>query len=284
MRNVLITGASSGIGRECALRLARMGLTVFAGVRCPSEGERLHREGGGRVHPLRLDVTSAEDIAAAARHVAQATQGRGLDALVNNAGIAVACPLEFLPLDEFQRQLEVNVTGPFRVTRQFLPALRRARELGSPARIVMVSSGAAGRVVPMLGPYSASKSALEAMTHALRMELREAGIQVALVEPGNVRTPLWQKSLEAYDARFQSMPAWARTAYHGMYRQVRHLAVRSSRTGGSAASVARVICHAVTAPRARARYRLGRAHLLGPLLGLLPLALVDRLLFSWLDL
>src|SRR3954471_14417569 len=168
---VVITGASTGIGATCAAHLSSLGFRVFAGVRKPEDAERA-REAGHE--PLTIDVTDPESIRSAVEQVGDAP----LSGLVNNAGIAVAGPLEFIPIDEFRRQLDVNVVGQVAVTQAFLPALRRSR-----GRVVFVGSIAGRSALPFLGAYAASKFAVEAVTDALRVELRPWGIDVAVVEP-----------------------------------------------------------------------------------------------------
>ncbi|HOY82414.1 MAG TPA: SDR family NAD(P)-dependent oxidoreductase, partial [Rhodoglobus sp.] len=173
---VLVTGASTGIGRATALALDARGITVFAGVRKPADGDALVAA-GQHIVPLILDVTVAEQIAAAARSIAES--GIPLVGLVNNAGIAAAAPLEFIAVDDFRHQLEVNVVGQLAVTQSVLPLLRASK-----GRIVNITSIGGLISGPMLGPYHASKFALEAMTDTLRIELAPWGIGVAAIEPG----------------------------------------------------------------------------------------------------
>src|SRR5262245_27461228 len=166
MKTILVSGASKGIGEACALQLAGQGHLVFAGVRKQQDADRLQSRGGERIVPLTLDVTSETDIRAAAVEMENRLEGRGLAGVVNNAGIAIACPLEFLPIAELRRQLEVNVVGQLAVTQAMLPLLRRAT-----GRIVNIGSIAGRSALPMTGAYSASKYALEALTDSLRVEL-----------------------------------------------------------------------------------------------------------------
>jgi len=285
MPSALITGASTGIGRATALRLARGGWTVLAGVRDPAAGERLQqelsegsagRDGGGRLVPLTLDVTDAEQISAAARRVeGEAAEGSappqgGLDALVNNAGIAVGGPLELVPLPELRRQLEVNVVGQVAVMQAVLPALRRSR-----GRIVFLSSVGGRVATPFLGPYQASKHALEAFGDALRLELRTSQVRVALIEPGSVATPMWDKGRGDVD-RLSIPPE-----LHGQYGHVRAAVGKAiedtSRRGVPPEQVAQTIEQALTARRMKARYVVGRdARAIVLLHGLLPDLLFDR--------
>src|SRR3972149_6942761 len=185
---VVVTGASTGIGRACVQRLDTMGFRVFGGVRREVDGESLKSETSDRVTPILIDVTDSVSIASAAEVVAAAVGEAGLAGLVNNAGIPVPGPLEFLPLEDIRRQLEVNVIDQIAVTQAFLPLLRKGR-----GRIVNVGSIAGKFATPFLGPYTASKHAMEGLSDALRQELRPWGIHVALVEPGSIATPIWQK-------------------------------------------------------------------------------------------
>ena len=191
---VVITGASTGIGAASAVELARRGFSVFAGVRKRCDGERLKAQ-SPHIVPLLLDVTDAGQIAAAAETVGRAVGDAGLAGLVNNAGIVVAGPLEILPLDQLRLQLEVNVVGQIAVTQAFLPLLRKAR-----GRIVNMGSFNGRIASPYLAPYAASKHALEALSDAMRLELRAWGIRVSVIEPGATTTPIWDKSLAAADA------------------------------------------------------------------------------------
>ncbi len=245
VRTVLVTGASSGIGEACVLRLSRAGWHVFAGVRRQEDADRL---AGERVEPVLLDVTDGDAIAAAAERLGE----RGLAGLVNNAGIAVPAPLEFLPLDELRKQLEVNVVGQVAVTRAFLPHLRRAR-----GRIVNVGSIAGRSSLPFLGAYGASKHALEAVTDALRVELRPFGIEVAIVEPGTIATPIWRKGAEAFQ-RIAAESEAMTELYGARLAAFRQAAAAAGRSGEPPDEVAKVVEHALTARRPKTRYVVGR--------------------------
>ena len=227
-QTALVTGASSGIGRACAIRLARSGWRVLAGVRrdgtAPEETEEFLLDVADPP-PLELDR---------------------LDALVNNAGIAVAGPLEFLPADELRRQLEVNVVGQLRVTQLALPALRAAR-----GRIVNVGSISGRSALPFLGAYAMSKFALEAMTDALRVELGPWGLSVSIVEPGTIKTPMWTR--ERPDP-----PPDAMVLYGDRLAAFRRFALRRSENGAPAEAVAAVVEEALISPRPKPRYLVGR--------------------------
>ncbi len=181
-------------------------------------------------YPIFLDVTDEDSIASAAKVVEQAVGDTGLDGLVNNAGIAVAGRLEFLPIGELRRQLEVNVIGQIAVTQAFLPLLRKSR-----GRIVNVGSISSKIATPLLGPYSAFKFALDALTSALRMELKPSGIHVAIVNPATVATPIWRKSLDAGDRLAGSLPPETFERYGPIIpalRKTTKLRRKRSATGG----------------------------------------------------
>jgi NAD(P)-dependent dehydrogenase (short-subunit alcohol dehydrogenase family) len=249
---VVITGASTGIGRATARYLAERGFHVFAGVRRDQDAEVLRQEGAGRVTPLRLDVTDRGSIESATREAEAALAGEGLQGLVNNAGIGIGAPLEFVELDELRRQLEVNVIGPVAVTQAFLPLLRVRR-----GRIVNVGS-IGGRIAqPMLGPYNASKFALEALSDSLRMELAVWGIHVSLVEPGAIATAIWEKT-DAYAERMiPTLGPRARELYGAAIGAVLDTARTLSKHAIAPEAVSRAICHALTARTPRTRYLVG---------------------------
>jgi NAD(P)-dependent dehydrogenase (short-subunit alcohol dehydrogenase family) len=187
MKNVLVTGTSTGIGHSTALELARRGWRVFAGVRKEADGEALKREAEGEVHTVLLDVADEASIDSAAAFLAEQTGGE-LHGLVNNAGVYLGGPLELMRPDEIRKTLDVNVTGLLLLTRACLPLLRAAQ-----GRIVNISSISGLIAMPGVSVYAASKHAVEAVTDALRVELQPFGIKVIAVEPGGVKTPIWDK-------------------------------------------------------------------------------------------
>jgi NAD(P)-dependent dehydrogenase (short-subunit alcohol dehydrogenase family) len=271
MSVALITGASTGIGRATALRLAASGWTVLAGVRDEAAGEALLSAAGanGRLQPLTLDVTDAGHVAAAAEFVASVADGR-LDALVNNAGIGVGGPLEMLPLDELRLQFEVNVHGQVAVTQALLPALRRAR-----GRVVFISSIGGRVALAYNAPYAASKHAIEAIGDALRVELASSGVQVALVEPGSVATPIWDKGSAV--ARQVQVPDELAEHYGHVPAAMEKVLEDTGRRGIPPEQVASVIEGALRAPRMRTRYLVGRdARAMLALRRLLPDRVFDR--------
>lgn len=254
MPTALITGASTGIGRASALRLAGAGWTVLAGVRDPAAGESLTAEAvAGKLIPLTLDVTDAQQIAEAAARVEEETArtGGGLDALVNNAGIGVGGPLELVSGEDLRRQFDVNVFAQIAVTQALLPALRRAH-----GRIVFVSS-IGGRVsMAFTAPYAASKHAIEAFGDALRVELRSSHVQVALIEPGSVATPIWDKS--RVESERVSVPPELRQQYGHVPAAMDKVLADTARRGVPPEQVAATIERALTSGRMKARYVVGR--------------------------
>jgi NAD(P)-dependent dehydrogenase (short-subunit alcohol dehydrogenase family) len=263
---VLLSGASSGIGRACAGRLGGAGWRVLAGARKDEDLELLGGLPG--VEPLRLDVRAEGDVAAAAE-----AAGEQLDALVNNAGVAVTGPVEALPLDAWREQLEVNLLGQVAVTRAVLPAIVRAR-----GRIVNMSSIGGRSALPLFGPYAASKFALEAMTDSLRRELRGQGVTVVAVEPGAIATPIWVKGMAAADAQLAGMSEEQRRRYEGLIAAVRRQAERARDGGLDPAEVAAVVETALTVRRPRTRYVVGReARVQAVLARLLPDRAMDAL-------
>jgi NAD(P)-dependent dehydrogenase (short-subunit alcohol dehydrogenase family) len=254
----LITGASTGIGRATALRLARAGWTVLAGVREGAAGEQLAQEPGtdGRLIPLALEVTDPGQVAqAAARLQELAARGgspsAGLDALVNNAGIGVGGPLELVTAEDMRRQFEVNVLAQVAVTQAMLPALRRAH-----GRIVFVSSIGGRVATPFLAPYAASKHAIEAIADGLRIELASSRVQVALIEPGSVATPIWDKGRA--EAERATIPPELQAEYGHVPAAMDKILEQTARRGIPPDQVAEIIERALTARRMRARYLVGR--------------------------
>ena len=270
---IVITGASTGIGEACALLLNARGYRVFAGVRRDEDGAALRAKAPTRMTPVLLDVTDEASVAAAADVVRSTLGDGGLAGLVNNAGIAVAAPLEFIPLDALRQQLDVNVVGQVAVTQAFLPLLR----LGH-GRIVNISSVGGLVASPFFGPYSASKFALEALSDALRGELRPWGLHVALIEPGTIATPIWEKSLAAADRLIARLPPTAMEYYGKVIPAIRSQARTSGTSGVAPELVARVVLRALTARHPKARYLVGRGTRIIPIIAGLPDGVRDALL------
>ncbi|MGH2405998.1 MAG: SDR family oxidoreductase [bacterium] len=249
---VVVTGASTGIGRACALRLDRLGFQVFAGVRKDGDGKALKKKARGNLTPVRLDVTDDAAIVAAAETVGNAVGEEGLLGLVNNAGVAMPGPLEFLPLEDLRSQMEVNVIGQVAVTQAFLPLLRK----GS-GRIVNIGSIGGRMATPFLGAYSASKFAMEALTDSLRMELKPWGIHVSLIEPGDIDTPMWDKGQSAADVLLDKLPAHGRKLYDPAVGAMRQAAEKSAQGASPPSAVAKAVVHALTAEKPKTRYVVG---------------------------
>jgi NAD(P)-dependent dehydrogenase (short-subunit alcohol dehydrogenase family) len=263
---VLVTGASTGIGEATALHLKELGFDSVGAVRKQEDAERLRSRG---LRTVKLDVTDSGSIAAARADLGDAP----LAGLVNNAGIAVAGPLEFLPLDQLRHQLEINLVGQVAVTQQFLPSLRAGR-----GRIVNVSSIGGRVALPLVAAYNASKFALEAISDSLRRELRGQGVHVIVIEPGGVRTPIWRKGNELADELQEEMPAEAARLYGRLIEGLRRETVKiEQKSGIEPREVAEAIGRALTATRPRTRYLVGTdAKLRGPLAKFMPDRLMDR--------
>jgi NAD(P)-dependent dehydrogenase (short-subunit alcohol dehydrogenase family) len=251
MPSVLLTGASTGIGRATALRLDSSGWRVFAGVRRDADAEALRDAASERLTPLLLDVTDSGQIEAAARQVEGELGGAGLDGLLNNAGIGIPSPLEMVPVEDLRRQLEVNLVGQVAVTRALLPQLRAAR-----GRIVFISSIGGRIAFPTNGAYHAAKFGLEAVGDVFRQELRPWGISVSIVEPGAIATPIWESSEREADALVARDPAGAKL-YAKHIDGYRTMSRKLARRGIPPERVAATIEDALTSPRPRARYPIG---------------------------
>jgi NAD(P)-dependent dehydrogenase (short-subunit alcohol dehydrogenase family) len=257
MPTALITGASTGIGQATALRLAKAGWTVLAGVRDDDAVERLAAQApAGRVQPLILDVTDFQQIKEAAGRVSElgggpaSSPGR-LDALINNAGIGFGGPLELIHPDDLRKQFDVNVLGQISVTQALLPALRAAH-----GRIVFMSSVGGRVAMAFTAPYAASKHAIEAFGDALRVELATSNVQVALVEPGSVATPIWDKARETGDQL--TVPRELQKEYGHVPAAMDKTLQETAKRGVPAEQVAQTIERALTARRMKSRYVVGR--------------------------
>jgi NAD(P)-dependent dehydrogenase (short-subunit alcohol dehydrogenase family) len=272
---VVITGASTGIGEACALHLDKLGFRVFAGVRKRADGDALKQKSSDRLTPLPIDVTKAGTIASAAATVAAATEDAGIAGLVNNAGIAVAGPLEFLPVDEIRKEFEVNVFGLLAVTQAFLPLVRKGR-----GRIVNIGSIAGRSALPFAGAYASSKFALEGLTDALRVELMRWDIRVSIVEPGGIATPIWEKSRAKGADIARGLPPQARELYGWAFDAMRTVAEHAARTASPVEMVARAVAHALTAKRPKTRYLVGRDAERRALFQRLPDRLRDRIILN----
>lgn len=253
MKNVLITGASTGIGRATALHLDRLGWRVFAGVRKEVDGENLQQDASPKLHTLMLDVTNPNSIDSAIERVIEVVADSGLDALINNAGITVNGPMEFISMDELREQFEVNFFGVVATTQAALPLIRKAER----GRIVHIGSIGGRQAAPMLGPYSASKYAIEAIGEAQRRELQVWGIEVIVVEPGAIATPIWQKGQEAADVGIKGKSERELELYGPAFDALRAGATMMERRAVGPEAVAKVVEQALTSERPRPRYVVG---------------------------
>lgn len=281
---VLVTGASSGIGRACVERLAASGRRVFAATRDAAAVADLAARHAGRVIPVALDVTRADSIAAAAARVEEALGGATLSCLVGNAGVGYGGPVEFVPLAYFREQFEVNVFGQIAVIQAFLPLLRRHREAASAGtaagatRIAIVGSVQGRVVTPFLAPYTCSKFALEALAGTLRQELAPWDIDVALVEPGIVKTAIFARARTFLARLTAELPPEALRLYAHAVAPFERALERAPALGLEPDLVACAIEHALTAPRPRTRYVVGlRWRLVLLLAAILPDRIWDRL-------
>jgi NAD(P)-dependent dehydrogenase (short-subunit alcohol dehydrogenase family) len=265
---VVITGASTGIGEATATHLQELGFEVLAGVRRDEDAERLRERG---LTPLKLDVTDAAQIEAARAQVGDGP----LAGLVNNAGVGYGGPLEFLAIDDLRQQLEVNLIGQVAVTQAFLGGLRAGG-----GRIVNVSSIGGRVALPLVGPYNASKFALEGLSDSLRRELLRHGVDVILIEPGGVKTPIWSKSDDTVARLLEAAPPEMEQHYGPMIAGLRgEMEKIETKTGVEPRVVAETIGKALTASKPRTRYLVGRdAKLRGPLAKFVPDRLLDRLI------
>jgi NAD(P)-dependent dehydrogenase (short-subunit alcohol dehydrogenase family) len=273
-RSFVVSGASTGIGRACVDELVHNGFQVWATVRTDEDEAALSRDHPDTVTVLRLDLTDPASILAAGERVCAAGPVHGL---VNNAGVALPGPLEYLPVDVFRRQIEINLVGQLAVTQAVMPALRQAREQGETARIVMIGS-IGGRIAgPMLGPYHASKFGLVGLSDGLRAELAPFGIRVVLIEPGSIATPIWSRGATAADQLVEQLPTEGRDRYAAQIAGVRTSTAKSAARGLPPQRVARVVVTALTTRKPRPRYLIGPDAHAAALVARLPFALRYRL-------
>ena len=270
MKSVVVTGVSTGIGWGCAKVLAQAGFRVFGSVRRQEDAERLQREFGDALSPLLFDVTDEAAVAAAARTVEAALGDETLTGLVNNAGVAVPGPLTYLKTEDFRRQLEVNLVGPLIVTKAFAPLLGtdQARK-GALGRIVMISSIGGRSAAPFMGAYSASKFGLEGMSESLRRELMLFGIEVIVIAPGAVATPIWAKAKDL-DAQFAATP------YAPAMAKVKRYIMSAAERGLPPERVGEAVKIALTAPKPKVRITVAPKPIQNWLMGVLPKRFVDN--------
>ena len=254
MRTALITGTSTGIGEACAARLAENGWTVYAGVRHAEDGERLKGQHPGDIRPVMLDVTDREQMQAVLDAIQSDVGPRGLQGLVNNAGVGVGGPVEYVPEADWRWVFDVNFFAVVALTQAAIPMLRAGH-----GRIVHVGSIGGRVAAPGLAPYSASKHALEALSESMRHEFSRSGtpIKVALVEPGAVKTPMWEKADATADEIERSLDDVGRARYQWLVDDARGFIAEGRETGVPPSTVADAVEHALTADRPKARYLVG---------------------------
>lgn len=251
-RAVLVTGASSGIGRAAAIDLARRGFYVFAGVRREVDAESVRADAPRNLECVLLDVTQSESRARARAHIEQSLGDNGLYGLVNNAGISLPGPIECVELDVLRRQFEVNVFAVVAMIQAFTPAMRRAR-----GRIVNVSSMGGFISAPFQGAYCATKFALEALSDSLRHELRPFGIEVSLIQPGSIDTKIWAKGTEFARQIIEQLSPEAKALYGAAVSRSLRAACSGAARAVAPEVVADLIAHALTAKRPKTRYVAG---------------------------
>jgi NAD(P)-dependent dehydrogenase (short-subunit alcohol dehydrogenase family) len=274
VRSVLVTGASTGIGRACMDRLAAGGWHVYASVRKQADAQAIAEAHGPAVTPLLFDLTDLAAIQAAGARVVAECGASGLQGVVNNAGIAVAGPLEFLPPAELRHQLEVNVVGQVAVAQWVLPALRTGR-----GRIILMGSISGRSAMPFTGAYAASKFALEAIADSWRIELAPWQLPVVMVEPGVIATPIWETAVRHATRVLDALPPQVQEYYGRALEAMRRRAARGM-GGLPPTAVAEVVERALTARRPRARYVVGRDAKTRVWLQRLPTRLRDRLVLE----
>ena len=249
LQDALVTGASTGIGRAAVKVLTGRGWRVFTGVRKPADADSLSRAFGDKVVPLLFDVTDADAVRAAADEIRRKLGGRTLRGLVNNAGMAIGGPLALQPLDEIRRVFEVNLFGAIAVSQAIIPLLGADANLtGGPGRIVNITSVGGRVAAPFLGDYVMSKHALEAFSDSLRRELMIYGIDVIVIGPGSVATPIWEKAEQTDDT------AYAGSDYAEPLKKFKHLFIAGGRKGLPPERIGEAIYLALTAPKPKARY------------------------------
>ena len=272
MRSVVITGASTGIGWASAKYLLDRGFRVFGSIRKPADADRLTSEFGQNFSPLIFDVTDEAAVLAAGREVRAALNGETLAGLVNNAGVAVAGPVLELAADEFRRQMDINVIGPIITTQAFGPLLGADPALKGPrGRIVMMSSVAGRNGNPLLSAYSASKHALDGLAESLRREMMLFGIDVVIVAPGAVKTPIWGKAEEVDISPFQNSP------FYPALQKIRKFMLQLGETGLPADNIAECVFTALTTASPKVRYQITPDPMRHLITAILPKRTIDRI-------
>jgi NAD(P)-dependent dehydrogenase (short-subunit alcohol dehydrogenase family) len=273
MKSVVISGVSTGIGWGTAKVLLGHGFRVFGSVRNQADADRLQREFGANFTPLQFDVTDEAAVNEAAREVRSALNGETLSGLVNNAGIAVSGPALELPIAEYRRQMEVNVIGPIIVTQAFAPLLGADRSLtGTPGRIVMISSVSGQNGNPMLSPYCTSKFAIEGFSESIRREFMLYGIDVIVIGPGAVKTPIWSKAEDTDISIYKGSP------FFPVLQRMRDYIRKFEESGLPVETIGELVHEALTSARPRVRYAISPEPAQLLIGKLLPKRFVDRII------
>ena len=273
MQSVVITGASTGIGWATAKLLLDRGFRVFGSVRKQADADRLKSEFGANFTPLLFDVTDEAAVLAAAREVRAALGGEALFGLVNNAGIAVAGPVLELAADEFRRQMDVNVIGPIIATQAFGPLLGSDPSLKGPrGRIVMISSVAGKNGNPLMSAYSASKHAIEGLSESLRREMMLFGIDVIVIAPGAVKTPIWSKAEEVDISAYKNSP------FFPALERIRKFMLHLGEAGLPAEKIAERIADALTSASPKVRYQITPDPMRHLVTAVLPKRMLDKII------
>jgi NAD(P)-dependent dehydrogenase (short-subunit alcohol dehydrogenase family) len=273
MKSVVVTGVSTGIGWGIAKVLLANGFRVYGSVRKRADADRLKTEFGANFVPLLFDITDEAAVLAAAREVRAALKGETLAGLVNNAGVAISGPLLELSVDDFRRQIEINLTGQVIVTQAFAPLLGADPSLkGEPGRIVMMSSVAGKRALPFSGAYAASKHALEGLSESLRRELMLFGIKVVIIGPGAIDTPIWDKMASTDLAPYKNSP------YLATIERIHTAMPTIGRKSLSPERVGELVHHVLTASSPRVRYPIVQNRLQYFISLILPRRALDRII------
>jgi|GraSoiStandDraft_5_1057265.scaffolds.fasta_scaffold63924_3 NAD(P)-dependent dehydrogenase (short-subunit alcohol dehydrogenase family) len=273
-KTVVITGASSGIGKSCVARMTRLGWQVFATVRKESDRDQLAREFAVNVHPVLMDLENEESIAAAAQQIESEVAGHGLDGLVNVAGIGMVRPLEYASMKDLRQIFDINFFGQIAVTQALSRLLRKAA-----GRIVNITSVGVNVAIPFGGLLNASKSAFAKVSDTLRLEMHPFGVRVIAIEPGSISTPAVDKTLGDLEQVIRNLPPQAQAQYGPLIRRMGRRGYEMEKNGSSPDVVAQAVHHALTSSRPRIRYRVGKhAKLLAALPKILPESVMDALL------
>ncbi|MFM8877109.1 MAG: SDR family oxidoreductase [Anaerolineae bacterium] len=273
MKSIVVTGVSTGIGKSIAEMLIQKRFHVFGSVRKQTDADRLRSDLGTGFTPLTFDITDEIAVHAAAKQVRDQLKGETLFGLVNNAGIAVAAPMLYLKPDDFRRQLEINVTGQLIVTQAFTPLLGADRSLnGKPGRIVNITSVSGKNGSPFLGAYAASKHALEGLSESMRRELMLYGIDVIIVAPGPIATPIWDKAEEVNAEEYRH------TDYYESGKKFQKYTIAKGRSGLPPEAVSKAVFKALTSPNPRVRYAINPNPFMSWVMSLLPKRQLDAIM------